>query len=202
MTTSIDLLKNASHIKTEVNTGNLGRSEAEVCFLGRSNVGKSSLINLLCSKKDMAHASQVPGKTRTINIYEAAPRRWLVDLPGYGFAVGGNKAKDKLGSVIENYLKERTTLQMVYVLVDAFVGPTKLDLMMVNWLNHYGFPFSIVVNKIDKIAVPKLECQKEEILEALGLSDRPVFWVSTAKKLGALDLQDSVVSHLGLTKQL
>ena len=201
MKDSVDLLKNTSHLKTEANVRALGRSGREVCFLGRSNVGKSSLINALCSKRDMARASQVPGKTRTINVYETVPGCWLVDLPGYGFAVGGAKAQQKLGGIIESYLKDRRSLQMVYVAVDAVAGPTKLDLTMIHWLNHYGFPVCIVVNKIDKIAAPKLESRKTEIGQALGLGDRPIFWVSATKKSGLLDLQNSVVDHLQLTKE-
>ncbi len=196
MTASADLLRNSTHLKTEVDVNKLGRSKAEVCFLGRSNAGKSSLINALCNKKNMAHVSQIPGKTRTINVYQAVPGRWLVDLPGYGFAVGGSKAVEGLGSIIESYLKDRETLQMIYVVVDAVSGPSKLDLMMSDWLKHHGFMFSIVVNKIDKIAVPKLETRKKEILQTLGADERPVFWVSTTKKLGILDLQQSVAGYL------
>lgn len=196
MTTSVNFLRNAAHLKTEVDVKKLGRSGAEVCFIGRSNVGKSSLINALCSRKNMAHASQVPGKTRTINVYEAVPGRWLVDLPGYGFAVGGSKAKEELGRIIESYLNDRENLQMVYLIIDAVAGFTKLDLMMNDWLKHYDFSFSVVVNKIDKIAVPKLDSRKKEILEGVDLNDRPVFWVSTTKKLGILDLQDNVANHL------
>ncbi|MBL8013974.1 MAG: ribosome biogenesis GTP-binding protein YsxC [Candidatus Omnitrophica bacterium] len=196
MAISVDSLRNAIHLKAEINASKLGVSEAEVCFLGRSNVGKSSVINLLCSKRDMARASQIPGKTRTINVYEAVPGRWLIDLPGYGFAMGGRKAKDQLGGIIEGYLKDRTTLAMVYVLVDAFVGPTTLDRKMIDWLAYYDFPFSIVVNKIDKIAQPKLDARKNEIVQALKVGERAIFWVSTTKKLGVLDLQHSVVEHL------
>ena len=87
MNTITKKLQNTKHFKTEVDVHKLGNSGAEVSFLGRSNVGKSSLINALCQKKNMAHSSQTPGKTRTINVYEVVPGRWIVDLPGYGFAV-------------------------------------------------------------------------------------------------------------------
>lgn len=201
MTDVVKLLRNAAHLKTDSDVRKFGRSAAEVCFLGRSNVGKSSLINAICARKNMAHASRLPGKTRTINAYEVVAGHWLVDLPGYGFAVGGGKAKEELGGIIESYLKDRQTLQMVYVIVDAAVGPTKLDRMMTDWLHHYGFPFCIVVNKFDKIGVPRRDVRKKEIVQALGLADRPVFWVSTTKKLGLVDLQNNVALHLGLIKE-
>ncbi len=194
----MNFLHNTKYFKTEVEVQRIERSKAEVCFLGRSNVGKSTLINTLCQKKNMAQVSQMPGKTRTINIYEVSAGRWLVDLPGYGFAVGGPKAQDELGGIVESYLKDRQSLQMIYVVVDAVAGPTNLDRMMIDWLQHSGFVYSFVVHKIDKIAVPKLETRKDEILKALGVGDREVFWVSSFKKIGVLDLQRHVAMHLHL----
>lgn len=196
MSTASNFLSNAKHLKSDVDVHKLGPSGAEVCFLGRSNVGKSSLINALCNKKSMAHSSQVPGKTRTMNVYEVTPGRWVVDLPGYGFAVGGPEARDELGAVIESYLKDREALEMVYVLVDAVAGPTKSDSTMIDWLKYQNFPFSIVVHKIDKIASPKLEARKQEILKALFIEDREIFWVSSTKGLGIPQLQQSVAGHL------
>ena len=201
MSVTIHQLRNTTHIKTAVQLDKLGRSGAEICFIGRSNVGKSSLINTLCTKKDMAHCSSVPGKTRTINVYEVIPGRWLVDLPGYGFAVGGSTTKDELGEIIESYLNDREALEMVYLVIDAVAGPTKLDLMMHNWLLQYGFPYTVVVNKIDKIPLPKLDKRKEEIIKSLGHQFQPIFWVSTSKKSGITDLQHHVVECLTPSKQ-
>ena len=94
MNTTQKILRGTKYLKTEVDALKLGESEAEVSFVGRSNVGKSTLINALCQKKKMAHVSQVPGKTRTINVYEVKRGRWIVDLPGYGYAVGPRHEKE------------------------------------------------------------------------------------------------------------
>jgi len=185
-------LRETKHYKTEADPQKLGESRAEVSFVGRSNVGKSSLINAICQKKDMAHASQVPGKTRTINVYEVMYGRWIVDLPGYGFAVGLKNEKDGLGKIIEGYLKSRKNLCMVFVVVDAVAGPTKLDMMMIEWLRHHAFFRSIIVNKIDKIASPKLDERKKEIADELAMDVSDISWVSSKKGVGIMDVQNAV----------
>ena len=186
------LLHETKHYKTEVDPRKLGESRIEVSFVGRSNVGKSSLINAICQKKNMAHASQVPGKTRTINVYEVIYGHWIVDLPGYGFAVGLKDQKDALGQIIEGYLNSREKLCMVFIIIDAVAGPTKLDIEMIEWIKHNSFPFSIVVSKIDKIAVPKLEERKKEVCLELAMNVGNVFWVSSMKNLGITDLQNMI----------
>src|SRR5258708_29597770 len=114
------MLRETKHLMTETDTRKLTASDAEVTFVGRSNVGKSTLINALCQKKNMARVSQVPGKTRTINVYEVKPYRWIVDLPGYGFAVGSKvTGKAEFGPMIEGYLTSRNNLCMVFVILDA-----------------------------------------------------------------------------------
>ena len=188
----IKLLRETKLYKTEVDPQKIGKSRVEVCFVGRSNVGKSSLINAICQKKNMAHTSQVPGKTRTINVYEVIFGHWIVDLPGYGFAVGLKNEKDTLGKIIEEYLNSAEKLCMAFVIVDAVAGPTTLDIKMIEWLKHYSFPFSIVVNKMDKIAAPKFEEKKKEISVKLAVNAEEVFWVSSRKNLGIIDLQNMV----------
>lgn len=189
-------LKQTRLLKTEPDVFKLGPSSKEICFLGRSNVGKSSLINAICQRKNLAHVSQMPGKTRTINVYEVYSARWLVDLPGYGFAVGGEKAKDELGLIIESYLKDRQSLQMIYLVLDAIAAPTKLDQMMINWLKHYQYPFTYIVNKIDKIAFPKLEERKQEIIKSLNAESATIIWLSTSKKIGLSDLSQHILKSL------
>ncbi len=191
------ILRETKHLKTEVDSAKLGISKAEIAFVGRSNVGKSSLINAICHKKGMAHASQVPGKTRTINVYEVAKGRWIVDLPGYGFAVGLKEKKDGLGLIIEGYLNSRENLLMVFVIVDAVAGPTKLDMQMITWLKFYSFPWSIVVSKMDKISSLKIDERKKEISSQLAIDPSDIFWVSSKKNLALTDLQHRVGELLG-----
>jgi GTP-binding protein len=196
MSAFLRTLRETKHYKTEVDPLKLGESDVELTFVGRSNVGKSSLINSLCQKKNMARASQVPGKTRTINVYEVVRGRWIVDLPGYGYAVGLKKEKDQLGKIIEDYLHARDNLCMVFVIVDAVVGPTQLDHVMLNWLQHYDLPFSIVVGKIDKIKTAKLEERKREIADDLSLDVDDIVWVSAEKNTGIADFQKIIAQLL------
>ena len=190
------ILCETKHLKTEVDAQKLGESTMEVCFIGRSNVGKSTLINAICQKKNMAHASQIPGKTRTINVYEVTSGRWIVDLPGYGFAVGLKDEKDALGKIIEGYLTSRKNLGMVFVILDAVAGPTKLDMKMIDWLKHYSFPFSLIVSKIDKIISPKLEERKSAIAAELAVDVSSISWISSKKNIGITDLQRMVAKLL------
>jgi len=201
MNTTQKILRDTKYLKTEVDALKLGKSEAEVSFVGRSNVGKSTLINALCQKKKMAHASQVPGRTRTINVYEVKRGRWIVDLPGYGYAVGPRREKERLGSIIEGYLSSREKLRMIFVIVDAVAGPTKLDIIMIDWLKHYSLPFSIIVNKIDKIGSSKLDQRKKDIVVELVVDTCDISWVSSKKNIGITDLQKIVAKSLDIRCQ-
>jgi GTP-binding protein len=190
------MLRGAKYLVTETDAQRLDESEAEVTFVGRSNSGKSTLINALCEKKKMAHVSKVPGKTRAINVYEVKPYRWVVDLPGYGFAVGSKSGKADFGPIIEEYLTKRENLCMVFVILDAVTGPTKLDLSMIDWLRHHAFPFYFVVNKIDKMGPVKLAVRKKEIAGQLGLDPADIFWVSSKKRIQIEPLQKLIVKIL------
>ena len=196
MSAFLKTLRETKHYKTEVDPRKLGESDVEISFVGRSNVGKSSLINALCQKKNMARASQVPGKTRTINVYEVVRGRWIVDLPGYGYAVGLKNKKDELGKIIEDYLHARDHLSMVFVILDAVAGPTELDHVMLNWLQHYDLPFSIVVGKIDKIKTAKLDLRKSEIADDLSVDVDDILWVSSEKNVGIGDFQKIIAQLL------
>ena len=190
------ILRDTKYLKTEVDALKLGESKAEISFIGRSNAGKSTLINTLCQKKKMAQVSQVPGKTRTINVYEVKRGRWIVDLPGYGYAIGSKRNKGRLGEIIEGYLNSRENLRMIFVIVDVIAGPTKLDLVMIDWLNHYSLPFSLVVNKIDKIGALELDQRKKDIVDKLSSIAYDIFWISSKKKTGIIELQHTVTKLL------
>jgi GTP-binding protein len=146
----------------------------------------------------MAHVSQAPGKTRTINVYEVKLYRWIVDLPGYGYAIGSRSERAQLGPMIEGYLKSRKNLCMVFVVLDAVAGPTKLDSSMINWLKHNACPFSVIVNKIDKVGPSKLAVRKKEIVDELSVDNADIFWVSSIKKSGIEALRNVVAQLLGV----
>ena len=128
----------------------------EVAFLGRSNVGKSSLINKLLNRKSLARPSSDPGKTRELNYYLVNKMFYFVDLPGYGYAKVPEQIRSSWGKLIEQYLKGRENLSLVVQLIDSRHEPTELDLMMVGWLEYYEIPFVVVMTKSDKLPRSKM----------------------------------------------
>ncbi len=131
-------------------------SRQEIAFLGRSNVGKSSLINKLSSRRALARSSSEPGKTRELNYYFINNKFYFVDLPGYGYARIPDQVRSSWGTLIEQYLKNRSQLSLVVQLVDARHEPTELDMMMVGWLDYYEIPFVVVLTKSDKLPRSKM----------------------------------------------
>ena len=128
----------------------------EIAFLGRSNVGKSSLLNTLCGRKSLARSSSQPGKTRELNFYLINKQFHFVDLPGYGFAKVPEQIRSSWGKMIEQYLKTRRQLALVVLLIDARHDPTALDMMMVGWLEYYELPFIVALTKADKLPRSKM----------------------------------------------
>ena len=132
---------------------------SEFVFVGRSNVGKSSLINKICNKKRLAKIGSIPGKTRQLNYFLINEEFYLVDLPGYGYAKVPEQIRAGWRKLVEDYISERENVNMVFVLIDARHEPTYLDELMVSWLEYYEIPFSIVLTKADKISKNKMEKQ-------------------------------------------
>ena len=135
----------------------------EIAFAGRSNVGKSSLINRLVQRKKLARTSSTPGTTQQLNYYLANEQFYLVDLPGYGFVHGGVGLRETLGKIVEGYIADRDELCAVLQLIDARHGPTKLDRHMTDWLKESGKPFLLVFTKADKLSRNKLKQQFDRL---------------------------------------
>ena len=132
---------------------------SEFVFVGRSNVGKSSLINKICNKKSLAKIGSVPGKTRQLNYFLINEEFYLVDLPGYGYAKVPEQIRAGWRKLVEEYISERQNVNMVFVLIDARHEPTYLDELMVSWLEYYEIPYTIVLTKADKISKNKMDKQ-------------------------------------------
>jgi len=161
----------------------------EVAFAGRSNVGKSSLLNTLTNRKNLARVSGTPGKTRTINFFQINDAFRIVDLPGYGYAKLSKSATADWGNMMETYLANRENLRLVIQLVDIRHQPTAQDVQMYQWLQHYGLDGVVVATKADKISRNQLRTQMNLIRKTLGMSqDDIVLPVSSLKKTGYEDL--------------
>ncbi|ACL70239.1 ribosome biogenesis GTP-binding protein YihA/YsxC [Halothermothrix orenii] len=143
----------------------------EFAFSGRSNVGKSSLINTLVNRRKLARTSSRPGRTQSINFFNIDDRFYLVDLPGYGFANVPRKVKEEWGRLIEGYLNNRPNLAGIVQIVDARHKPTRDDLMMVDWIKASGIPCLIAATKVDKISRGSRKKQEELIKKTLVLED-------------------------------
>lgn len=174
----------------------------EYAFIGRSNVGKSSLINMLTNRKGLAMTSSTPGKTMLINHFLINDEWYLVDLPGYGYARRGKEGRDKLRIIIEDYIMERTAMTSLFVLVDSRHQPQKIDLEFMEWLGEEGIPFSIVFTKGDKQGTGKLRMNvnayKTELLKSWEELP-PIFVTSAEVGLG----KDEVLGYIeGINKTI
>ena len=164
---------------------------AEIAFAGRSNVGKSSLLNLITGRKRLAHVSGNPGKTRTINFYRINDAFRIVDLPGYGYAKVSKSVSADWGQMMEKYLSSRENLLKVVQLVDIRHAPSKQDVQMYDYLRHYGLDGIVVATKADKISRNQLQKQIKLIRQTLKLSaDDIVIPVSALKRTGYDELLD------------
>ncbi|RMF61464.1 MAG: YihA family ribosome biogenesis GTP-binding protein [Calditrichaeota bacterium] len=153
----------------------------EVAFVGRSNVGKSSLINCLVNIKNFARTSKQPGKTRTINYFSISDSCYFVDLPGYGFARTSKKEQKQWQAAIESYLLNSEQLRMVFVLVDSKVGAKESDLQLIEWLKYHQIPHTIVATKVDKVSRSARDKQLSMLRKQLKLNDNTHIFVFSAK---------------------
>lgn len=170
-------------------------NRVEVAFVGRSNVGKSSLINSLTNRKKLAKVSQTPGKTRLVNFFLINDDFYLVDLPGYGYAKVSKQEKDSWGKTVEMYLNEREQLKRVVLLVDSRHKPTNDDIMMHEWIKHFGYDVIVVATKSDKLTRNEMKKSEKVIKETLKLGvDDKLYFFSSLNKEG----KDSLIDNLFL----
>ncbi|HKL12423.1 MAG TPA: ribosome biogenesis GTP-binding protein YihA/YsxC [Halanaerobiales bacterium] len=153
----------------------------EIAFAGRSNVGKSSMINKILNRKALARTSSKPGHTRSINFYNIDNNFFLVDLPGYGFAKVSKEEKDKWSMLIDDYLHYRENLAGLVMIVDSRHKPTKQDKVMLNWIREVNIPKIIAATKADKLSNNQKAKQKKVIRKSLGLNDLEQFTFFSAK---------------------
>lgn len=157
----------------------------EIALVGRSNVGKSSLTNVLINRRNFAHTSSQPGKTQTLNFYNVEDQLYFVDVPGYGYAKVSKKERERFGQMIEQYLTQREQLRGVIQLVDARHVPTADDVSMYEWLAYYNIPTLVVGTKSDKVKSNVWNRQESQIRKRLGMSaDAPLILFSAVNKSG------------------
>lgn len=165
----------------------------EFLLVGRSNVGKSSFINAIVQRKDIARVSSNPGKTQTLNFYNVNDDFYIVDVPGYGYANVSKEMQQKFGLMIEEYLANRDNLERVYMLVDFRIKPTNDDMLMYNFLKYHELPVTIVMTKVDKVSRNDREKQINLIKSTLNVFDEDnMVLFSTKTKLGKSDIHNEL----------
>lgn len=170
----------------------------EFLLVGRSNVGKSSFINTLINRKNFARTSAKPGKTQTLNFYLINDYFYLVDAPGYGFAKVSKQLKEKFGLIMEEYLKSRDNLKMVFMLIDFRHKPTEDDIMMYEYLKYYNVPVSIICTKADKVSKNSREKNISQITKTLNIPKEDLILFSSVTKLGKTEVYNKLIETLDI----
>ena len=167
----------------------------ECCFIGRSNVGKSSLLNAITKTKKLAKTSKTPGRTQSINVFEVNNKINIIDLPGYGFAKVSRVMRENLKILIENYIEYRKELDHVFLLIDSKVGIKNSDIDMLDFLNNCSRNFSIILTKIDKISINQADFQKNSILSLMtnySKTFRDIYLSDTKRNNGINEIQKTI----------
>ena len=183
-------------VRSATRVEDLPPAVAEVAFLGRSNVGKSSLLNALANRKRLAHVSKTPGRTQLLNLFSLGADATAVDLPGYGYAAVPGRTRGDWQPMIEGYLLGRVGLVRLLVLVDGEIGPTPLDVQLLEWLRHHGRPVTIVASKQDKVKPSKRVARRRDLAHGCGVPAEDVAWVSASSGEGIEELRRSILGWL------
>ncbi|OKY89095.1 MAG: YihA family ribosome biogenesis GTP-binding protein [Bacteroidales bacterium 55_9] len=166
-----------------------------IVFSGKSNVGKSSVINRLLNRKNFARVGQSPGKTVHVNYFLIDKKVYFVDLPGYGYARRGQKGKDQIRTIIEDYILEREQMTNLFVLIDSRLEPQKIDLEFMEWLGENGIPFSIIFTKADKLKGGRLKMNINNYLRELSKEweELPPYFISSSEnRTGRTEILDYI----------
>ena len=177
--------------------------EAEVCFIGRSNVGKSSLINALFERRNLARTSKTPGRTQELNFFSLGEKSYIVDLPGYGYAKASKDKRSDWQTLIKSYIAERRSLKRVFTLVDARHGLKDNDREFFSFLDTYAVNYQIILTKIDKVKkteMPKLLDEINSKIEEHPACNPEFLMTSAIKKSGISEIRDEIFSILGLNQ--
>ena len=174
-----------------------GDNQPEFLLVGRSNVGKSSFINTIVNRKNIARTSARPGKTQTLNFYHVNNQFYMVDVPGYGYAAVNKEQQRKFGMMVEEYLETREELKKVFMLIDFRHKPTEDDLTMYNFLKYYNIPVTIVATKADKVSANKKDKNLKIIQETMDLlMGDDIILFSSVSKMGKDKVLESIESYL------
>ena len=171
-------------------------SASELAVVGRSNVGKSSLINAIGGSAKLAMTSKTPGRTRLLNQFTVGEHGTVVDCPGYGYAKASSSLRQSWQKMAEDYLLTREGLRRILVLVDGEIGPTKLDVQLLDWMRANELPLALIATKHDKVKSSQREKRKRELAEGCQVATNEVVWVSAAKGVGIDRLRGLIIEWL------
>lgn len=193
------IIKNANFILSVMNISQIPEGRTEIAVAGKSNVGKSSFINLICNNKKLARTAKEPGRTRALNYFDINDGEFsLVDLPGYGFARVSKEEKNKWAQLLEKYFVNSKGLKHTLLILDIRHNPTEDDMLMLKYLYFYNIPFTIIATKTDKLSKSAIFRRKQELAKYIGVGVDNIIPVSSLNKSGkeeVLDRLDLVLSN-------